>query len=133
MMKMMMTYRVHSKWNNFDIYIGRALGIKGLYGNPFPISQTTTRDQSVLNHKKWLLGTAFKTFKQQRRRAVLLSIGNLKGKILGCFCNDYQKCHGDFLIELAEGDKYEIKKESKEICVKKRTSRSPKKRNRKDK
>jgi len=83
--------KVHNKYHNTAppgaIYIGRG----SPYGNPFVIGIDGDRDavcdkyEQMLRSKPLLL----EKFKQE-----------LRGKDLVCFCAP-KRCHGDFLIEIA--------------------------------
>lgn len=91
-----MKYVVHCKKEKYDVYIGRPSD----WGNPFSHQkgtmaqfQVATRDEAVDKFKEWLLGN----------EELLARIGELKGKVLGCWCAP-QRCHGDVLAELANSD-----------------------------
>ena len=75
------------------VYIGR--GSK--WGNPFSHMEGTkaafkvaTREQAINSYAEWL----------QSQPEFLLSLFELKGRDLVCFCKP-QACHGDILLELA--------------------------------
>ena len=72
------------------IYIGR--GTK--YGNPFPIGDTCTREESVEKYKRYI--------KNQIKlgHITLEDLAHLHNKDLVCFCAP-KKCHGDVLEILA--------------------------------
>ena len=72
--------------SNYDVYIGR--GSK--WGNPFVIGVDGTRQEVIKKYQDWL-------FEQPE---LMISIGNLRDKTLGCFCKP-KSCHGDILVELA--------------------------------
>lgn len=114
---------VHCKREKFDRYIGRnADPEKGKFGNPFshkPDSMALIIVESVEKAmtycRGWLkegepfllsIGIAkdsdlFKTL-MNKRKIILESLHELKGKTLGCWCKvkptDF--CHGDIYIEL---------------------------------
>ena len=80
-----------------NVYIGRPnyyLSLQGLRGskwaNPFPISETLSREQSIKKYRAWLKTSG-------------LSPKELKGKNLGCWCSP-EPCHGDVLLELANSN-----------------------------
>ena len=95
-----------------SVYIGRP----SIWGNPF-VNQfvaakyhwkdigISTADP-VKAHRAWLSGEGYTNVMQKRRQEVLKRIGELKGKVLRCYCKP-QPCHGDYLAELA--DEYELK------------------------
>lgn len=77
---------VNTRKEKCDVYIGRG----SIWGNPFKISDTCTREQACAKFREWLP-------KQPR---LMEALHSLKGKKLGCFCKP-KECHGDFLCELA--------------------------------
>lgn len=77
-----MTKVVHCKKETYDVLIDRTTK----WGNPFTIGKDGTRQEVILKHKKWLLNNP----------DLLNQIGELEGKILGCWCAP-QSCHGDYL------------------------------------
>jgi len=88
--------RVHHRKETFDIYIGRP----SKWGSPFTTKawgsaqyKVNTRQESIDMHRKWLT--------EGDGMHLLDDIHELKGKILGCWCNKGQTCHGDILVELA--------------------------------
>lgn len=87
---------VHCKKEKFDVYIGRP----SKWGNPFSHKQGTralwirpTRDEAIEAYREWITTS-------ERGKLLLKDLHELKGKILGCWCNP-QSCHGDILLELA--------------------------------
>ena len=71
------------------VYIGR--GSK--WGNPFHIGRDGTREE-VINKYQNLLRT--------RPDLTADAVSELKGKDLICWCSP-QACHGDLLLEIANG------------------------------
>lgn len=78
------------------VYIGRG----SPWGNPFthlPLAgtkaayQVATREEAIEKYREWIL----------KQPALLKRLGELKGKVLGCYCKP-QSCHGDVLVELIE-------------------------------
>lgn len=87
--------RVHHKKEKCDILVCRP----SKWGSPFsnkPHSnapfKVKTRKESVEAHKEWLLNGD--------GRYLLDDLHELKGKVLGCWCNDNQSCHADILVKL---------------------------------
>ncbi len=70
------------------VYIGR--GSK--WGNPFIIGKDGTRDEVCDKFEQGM--------SEQLKQAARLE---LRGKDLVCFCKPF-RCHGDFLLKLANGD-----------------------------
>ncbi len=77
---------VHCKRAEFDVYIGRP----SKWGNPFVIGRDGTREEVMKKYRNWILRTP----------RLLADIGELRGKVLGCWCKPLA-CHGDVLSELA--------------------------------
>ena len=63
-----------------------------IWGNPFVIGKDGDREQVLESCKKYLAG----------ERELLQRLGELQGKVLGCWCHP-EHCHGDELIRLIEG------------------------------
>jgi len=78
---------VHCKREPFDIYIGRP----SKWGNPFKIGKDGNREEVIELYRNYIIATPH----------LLLSLPELRGKILGCWCAP-KACHGDVLIELLE-------------------------------
>lgn len=78
---------VHCKKEKYDIYIGRGSD----WGNPYKIGVDGTRNEVIEKYKLYL----------QSRPDLLARIGELKGKILSCWCAP-KNCHGDYLAKLAD-------------------------------
>ena len=95
-----------------SIYIGRP----SIWGNPFVnkfvAAKYHWKDMGISTadpvkaHRAWLSGEGYTNVMQKRRQEVLKRIGELKGKVLRCYCKP-QPCHGDYLAELA--DEHELK------------------------
>mgnify|MGYP003489055823 CR=1 FL=1 len=85
-----MTRVVHCKKEQYDIYIGRP----SKWGNPFVVGRDGSREDVVRLYKEWIMN----------KPSLLNSLGELKGKILACWCAPLA-CHGDVLVELCEGEK----------------------------
>lgn len=85
---------VHFKKDPCDIYIGR--GSK--WGNPFTHKDGTiaefkvsSRKEAIEKYEEWI----------KTQPHLMESLGELKGKTLGCWCKP-QACHGDVLKKLAD-------------------------------
>lgn len=77
---------VHCKKQRYDVYIGRP----SKWGNPFVIGKDGSRADVIAKYREYVLG----------RKDLMQDIGELKGKVLGCWCSP-SACHGDVLAELA--------------------------------
>lgn len=77
---------VHCKKDLYDVYIGRP----SKWGNPFELHSEKDRETVMEKYKQYLLNND----------KLLLSLHELKGKRLGCWCAP-RLCHGDILAELA--------------------------------
>ena len=82
-----MTKVVHCKREAYDVYIGRP----SKWGNPFSIGKDGTRSEVIQKYSVWL----------SKQPNLLNAIGELRGKVLGCWCHP-QPCHGDVLLEYLE-------------------------------
>jgi len=83
---------VHCKKSKFDVYIGRRCGSfpASFWANPFRIGKDGTREEVIEKYKQRLLNSP----------VMLKRLGELKGKVLGCWCAPLP-CHGDVLAEMA--------------------------------
>ena len=82
----MKTLVVHCKKEPYDVYIGRP----SKWGNPYEIGKDGSREDVIIKYMDWLL----------TRPDLLISIHELKGKVLGCWCKP-NPCHGDILADIA--------------------------------
>lgn len=87
--------RVHHKKEDYDILVDRS----SKWGSPFSYKLNTkakykvnSRKESIDAHREWLLNGEGKY--------LLNDLHELKGKILGCWCNEKQSCHADILVLL---------------------------------
>lgn len=83
----MSTTVVHCKREKFDVYIGRP----GKWGNPFPLKREADRAKVLQQYTEWIM----------TQPRLLAQLGELKGKVLGCWCAP-KACHGDVLARLAD-------------------------------
>jgi len=80
-----------------DIYIGRSVSRGGWdlptskWANPFTVSKCGSAEKAVAMFEDYLLS----------KPALLSCIGELRSKVLGCWCKP-GPCHGDVLAKLAE-------------------------------
>ena len=68
-----------------------------IFGNPFAISGTTSREESIKLYHQWFEYNIAND--QEFRKAV----EQLRGKTLGCWCKP-KACHGDVIVEWLEGN-----------------------------
>jgi hypothetical protein len=79
------------------------------WGNPFVVTPQITREQSIDLFKRMMAGRpakglALSEAEQREKRAFILAhIEELRGKNLACWCSLDGPCHGDILLELANG------------------------------
>jgi hypothetical protein len=84
---------VNMKYEEFDVYIGRAgRGQDGYFGNPFVLQVGEARGSSLEKYRVYF-HDRLKTDPEFRKRTL-----ELKGKTLGCFCKPYPS-HGDIIAE----------------------------------
>lgn len=79
---------VHCKKEPYDVLIDRTTK----WGNPFEIGKDGTREEVVAMHLFWVV----------RQPELMADLWQLKGKILGCWC-DPDLCHGYNYVYLLEG------------------------------
>lgn len=76
-------------WANTNGHAAR-IDRQTCWGNPFPITATDNRSQVIVAHARYI----------RSNEELLASIGELRGKFLGCWCAPLP-CHGDLLAALA--------------------------------
>ena len=92
---MSVTSVVHNQHDEFDIYIGRDVPERGIvgskWGNPFVMRDDTDaeRERVIADCRAWIVD----------QPDLMASLGELRGKRLGCWCAP-KPCHGDVLVEL---------------------------------
>lgn len=94
---------VHCQKAHYDIYVGRATGERGRFGNPFIIGIHGTRAEVVAMYEGWLrTGNSYTVAEatEERRRDILHHLPSLRGKVLGCWCGPKAACHGHVLLAL---------------------------------
>lgn len=83
---------VHCKKDDYDVFIGRP----SIWGNPFKIGIHGTREEVIEKFKEYL---------QDKPHLIELAKEQLKGKVLGCYCNyPQQDCHGRIWIAIVDGE-----------------------------
>jgi hypothetical protein len=87
--------RVNFKKKPYDVYIGRP----SKWGNNFSSKPGTlaafkvsSRSIAIKKHREWVLSQP--GYIDQIKK-------ELAGKILGCWCDENQPCHGDVYLEIA--------------------------------
>lgn len=92
-----MTWVVHCKQSDYDVYIGRPT----CWGNPFTHKDGTvaqykvaSREDAIATYEEWILA---------QPELVARAKAELKGKVLGCWCHPLA-CHGDVLSRIANED-----------------------------
>jgi hypothetical protein len=79
-----------------DVYIGRPVSRGGWnlpnskWANPFTVAKAGSVEEAVALFESYLL----------KNQELMASIGELRGKVLGCWCKP-GPCHGDVLARLA--------------------------------
>lgn len=80
----------------YDVYIGRAMPRRRLRGskwaNPYKIGPDCPRERAIELYRLYLHDSP----------ELLAALPELRGKRLGCWCAP-EPCHGDVLVELANG------------------------------
>lgn len=125
---------VNQLYKKGQVYIGRANGRRGRFGNPFTAKATKfsftvkvgNDDEAVSFFSTWLTGEGDRglfndrfecqwwEFQSERRYELLASLRYLYGQSLGCFCVTPQRpdapCHGFTLARLADMTHHVIQK-----------------------
>lgn len=71
------------------------------FGNPFKIGDDgMTRSEAIASFRRWIAGE-LPDFEPERRKRLLDSLHELRGKNLACYCRLEEECHADVLLELA--------------------------------
>ena len=88
-------YNKHHKDAPADaVYVGRP----SVWGNPFSITESQTRDEAVELYKRWIYaGDGRQDWLRTRIQR------ELKGKDLVCWCFP-KRCHAEILLEIANGE-----------------------------
>lgn len=79
-----------------DVYVGRRCTMGGWnlpeskWHNPF-VARDRDRSVAAAQYREWI----------QKQPELMAALGELKGKVLGCWCAP-QSCHADVLAELAD-------------------------------
>lgn len=77
--------------------MGRAgRGHDGYFGNPFPLEKGAPKGSTLPKFKEYFYDRVEKDPEFKRR------VLELKGKILGCFCNDPKTCHVSIIVKYIE-------------------------------
>ena len=76
---------VNRRKAEYDVFIGRG----SMWGNPFVLGRDGDREEVIAKYKKWIVTNP----------AIMACLGELRGKVLGCYCKP-KPCHGDVLVEL---------------------------------
>ena len=78
-----------------NLYIGRETDqiAASEWGNPYRINKVHNRDQVIALYGRYIT----------KNTKLLDSVGDLRGKVLGCWCSP-QSCHAEVLHRLAGND-----------------------------
>eukprot|EP00466_Bigelowiella_natans_P011764 jgi/Bigna1/141355/aug1.62_g16063 len=101
-----MHYQDLKQWTEdpSHVYIGRSVRfVEGAshskWHNPFSVKKHG-RKRSLQLYEEWIISGVNPCTKKKRGQGPLMKdIGELKGKILGCWCKPLD-CHGDVLLKL---------------------------------
>lgn len=91
----MRTVVVNLRVESYDVYIGRAPGERGIFGNPSELGKDGTREEVI---------RLYEIYFYQRISfdpAFLDKVLALEGKRLGCFCAPLP-CHGDVIVDFLD-------------------------------
>ncbi len=100
---------VHCKRDAFDVYIGRAPGPRGRWGNPYSHRPGTRARFRVANVEEAIEAYRLYLGRQLASGAVKVEdLAELDGKVLGCWCAP-GRCHGEVLVRAAAWASSEIR------------------------
>jgi len=85
-----MTSVVNIKNSNCDVYCGRP----SIFSNPYKIGKDGTREEVIEKYRVWFN-------KKLTDPGFRAKIGELKDKVLGCYCKPLS-CHCDVIVEYLE-------------------------------
>ena len=74
------------------------------WDNPWKLGPSTTRKGIVDCYRRWWLGKMGNDFSQERQ-ALLLSLSELRGRDLACWCPLGEPCHADVLLLIANAQR----------------------------
>lgn len=60
------------------------------WGNPYVLGVHGDRKEVIALYETWI----------RQQPELIAALPELKGKVLGCVCEDGRKCHGDVLLKL---------------------------------
>lgn len=79
------------------VYVGRP----SKWGNPFRVTEDRNAKDCIIAFGTWLTVDGVDAGIPDRKRAIIDSLPELRGKDLACWCSLDQVCHADILLELA--------------------------------
>lgn len=94
------------------VYVGRARGDYGRYGNPFVIGKDADdAAHATALYREWLENNSYdvhaptsspehRQAMDERRDWILEHAGELAGRDLACWCKPTNPCHADVLLDL---------------------------------
>lgn len=101
---------VHFKKSPYDVYIGRP----SKWGNPYSRKpglaryKVTTKAEAINKHREWVLSQPDMIEKIRHE---------LRGKILGCWCDNPNACHGFILWKIANNINLEPEEPLNELTL----------------
>jgi len=103
---------VHCKKEPYDVYIGRAPGERGKWGNPFTHKKDSTQAKYFKPTRKEAVEAYRDYILNGEGKHLLDDLDELEGKVLGCWCGSFTpedkdnlRCHGQILMEIIESRK----------------------------
>jgi Domain of unknown function (DUF4326) len=90
---------VHFRKHPYDIYIGRPSKWGNLYSSKAGLAKykVATKAEAINKHREWVLS--------QPEFIKMIKL-ELRGKILGCWCDNPNACHGLILWQIANDINY---------------------------
>ena len=79
------------------IYVGRPTK----FGNPFNVTDDRTNAEAVFAYEQWLTCPCITADIPEKKKVILDSLEELRGKDLVCWCRLSSACHADILLDLS--------------------------------
>lgn len=90
---------VNLRTHPYDVYIGRAgHGLDGYFGNPFPRLEGEAKGSTLDKFRAYFLR------RLEQDLEFLSRVRALRGRTLGCFCDEGDLCHGQIIARWIDAD-----------------------------
>jgi hypothetical protein len=72
------------------------------FGNPFRVTTERNAQEAVNEYMNWLTVPRYDCEMKERKQRILMSLPELRGKNLACWCKPGAPCHADVLLNIVE-------------------------------